>query len=199
MDSEPYIFGQVVHTPVPIDAAIPAIQQNFYTPIVPDKTDNIGSCFATDSSGVLQYAPCNIQYTENAIGYLNYEGSFYIENYGDNPIVEVRHTYDMHKQEVILNSSDFSPNSNIESNVKNYHVIRMSDDEYLKLRELEAAVEDYKDSILKKYGVNTPPNQCINSSSYSLTECATFAVYTTPPDSYEFRGQFILVNVPNAK
>lgn len=197
MDADSYIFGQLVQTPSPIDAAIPAIQQNF-EPINSDSSQSLdnNTCLSTDSKGNITYSVCNITYDPNIMGSLNYEGSFYIENSGDTPIVEVNHIYDMHKQEVIMNSSDFSPNSNIETNAKYYHVIRMSDDEYLKLRQLQAQVDDMKTSILKKYEVNTQDYVCADNLSVGKAACATYAVWNATPDTYEFRGQFILVNVP---
>lgn len=64
-------------------------------------------------------------------------------------------------------------------------VVRITDEEYNRLQKLRQAVSDAEMEIAKTHGVDLGSQICDMGCSW-----------TRLPNSYEFLGQFLLVNVP---
>lgn len=78
-------------------------------------------------------------------------------------------------------------------------VIRITDDEYARLQKLRQAVSNAEAEIAEAHGVHTfietPPK-----SEKLLKTCPPdcgFMTLDKQPDHYEYRGQYLLVNVPD--
>jgi hypothetical protein len=72
-------------------------------------------------------------------------------------------------------------------------VVAISNDEYSRLQKLRQALNDAETKIAKDHGVYiAPPISCPPS-------CTTTGVPTRDSDHYEFRGRYLLINVPAAE
>jgi hypothetical protein len=79
-------------------------------------------------------------------------------------------------------------------------IVKLSDNEYTRLRNLRQAVTDAEMEIAKAHGVDVKGdmNPCADQTITS-SGCGIYPEWKPRyPDSYEFRGQFLLVNVPQA-
>ena len=77
---------------------------------------------------------------------------------------------------------------------------RLSDEEYARLQKLRQAVKDAETEIAKAHGVDfgqayVPP-RCLYSDMGCMAWDKTTEVQARAADRYEYRGQFLLVNVP---
>lgn len=84
-------------------------------------------------------------------------------------------------------------------------VVKLSDDEFARLQKLRQAVVDAETEIAKAHGVYLAPFHCFiesvtcphpESRSYLSTCDRTDGCPEKPSDRYQFRGQFLLINVP---
>lgn len=72
---------------------------------------------------------------------------------------------------------------------------RLTPVEYAGLQKLRQAVADEETRVAKAHGVRWK-ERMVNDCSGDI--CASGHIMQFPQDSYEFRGQFLLINVPDA-
>jgi len=80
----------------------------------------------------------------------------------------------------------------------------MADDEFKRLTDAEDALANVKMYIAEAHGVEFGYDPCAaartpGAPGYIVGSTGCYADIPRPADHYEFRGQFILVNVPEAK
>lgn len=80
---------------------------------------------------------------------------------------------------------------------------RLSDAEYASLKKLRQAVVDEEAKIAKAHGVDFgQPYSAPTCGAWDMGQCIGYQIDTEvqarPAERYEFRGQFLLVNVPEA-
>ncbi len=77
-------------------------------------------------------------------------------------------------------------------------VVKLSNAEYERLHKLRQAVEDAENDIAKAHGVKAFIGSDCTPPPNSIFVTCNMGTYT-PPDRFEFRGQFLLINVPPTK
>lgn len=77
-------------------------------------------------------------------------------------------------------------------------VDRLTEPEYAKLQKLRQAVKDEETAIAKAHGVDTVGQEPCLPYTYAVNYPCLSLPYIAP-DVYEYRGQFLLINVPNTK
>lgn len=76
-------------------------------------------------------------------------------------------------------------------------VVLIDEDEYARLQVLQKALADEEVKIAKVHGVAVEPYQ--PQCTPSVSGICFNTDHIQPADRYEFRGQFLLINVPDAK
>ena len=77
-------------------------------------------------------------------------------------------------------------------------VVKLSDEEYARLQKLRQAVADEEKKIAQAHGVDTEGDMypCGKDAGYG-TMCAFITEWKPRyPDKWQFRGQWLLINVP---
>jgi len=74
---------------------------------------------------------------------------------------------------------------------KSGRIDRLSDDEYAELQKLRDAVAAKEKEIAKAHGVDFGNPGCVSTTNLVMCD----SIYR-PGDTYEYRGQYLLVNVP---
>lgn len=79
-------------------------------------------------------------------------------------------------------------------------IVALSTSEQARLQKLRQAVADAEKEIAKAHGVDTDGNftRCVIAAEGCLGWDGN-GHPPKPPDAYEFRGQFLLINVPDSK
>jgi hypothetical protein len=109
-----------------------------------------------------------------------------------------------------MNSTVVSGDIHVDNNVpgsvyvqsQTGRVVKLSDDEYARLQKLRQAVADEEKKIAAAHGVDFGqvyiPPPCIAYDMGCMEWDKTKEVQARPADHYEFRGQWLLINVPSS-
>jgi hypothetical protein len=98
-------------------------------------------------------------------------------------------------------SKDFKESVDVDSQTG--RVVKLSDDEYARLKKLHKALADEEKKIAAAHGVDTEGDM-YPCRKPTLTILSNMACVVSPewepryPDRYRFRGQWLLINVPQS-